>query len=410
MPPPPPNFLPANRRRQHLDPTRHLKSRELWNQVRFHASASRHATQRNIGITNGQQRQSGSGARYNIKWAIALVRAIAYELQPFRIKPCLRRAKIFICEEEGLQRLSVSIWQRVRSLLHLLQTLTKFAYQQLQQLSLTSIQSFFTTNKSLLVKFTTGLFLLRIYYHAVVYLHELLHAGPIIVIGTLLTLLYTIGLGDNTGAGSGIPSAYSVFNRGMRRILGTVDGEELARQYAGGAMMAGAGRGMVNNGNRMNDDDDDDDGVWRWNDEGDLVEEEEEEDAQNIVNERRRRRRLERLQQQQNQQQQMNPGEGENNANDNNANQQPQPPPEGTHGGIMPNETNAIEDTEQENLRPPANNNNETVTGRKSGKKARRRNLELRREMQRQRQAAAAMGFGEGNDDDGEFEARMALG
>jgi hypothetical protein len=34
---------------------------------------------------------------------------------------------------------------------------------------------------------------------------------------------------------------------------------------------------------------------------------------------------------------------------------------------------------------------------RKSGKKTRRRNLEVRREMQRQRQEAAAMGFG-GND------------
>ena len=37
---------------------------------------------------------------------------------------------------------------------------------------------------------------------------------------------------------------------------------------------------------------------------------------------------------------------------------------------------------------------------RKTGKKARRRNLELRREMQRQRQAAAAQGFGRGDGDD----------
>jgi len=343
---------------------------------------------------------------------MSLFHAITYEIQPFRIRPCLHRAKIFIFEEEGLKQLSTYMLEHAKSIFSLLQTLFKCIHQLLQQTDIDSLKIFFLTNKSLLAKSTTLLFALRIYYHVLLYLHDLLHAGPIIVILTLLTLLYTIGLGDNTGAASGIPSAYSVFNRGMQRIMGTVDGEELARQYAGGAMMAG-----MNNRNDMNrnggNDEFEDDGDVLWGNE------EEEEEERNMVNERRRRRRLERLQQQQ--QQTNNEG---GNDNDNEVDQQPPPPPQEEDDGEAPhpNENHEIMDEDDDDAPDLADITHPTdetagatttATGRKSGKKSRRRNLELRREMQRQRQAAAAMGFVgdmENNANDGrELEARMDL-
>ena len=104
------------------------------------------------------------------------------------------------------------------------------------------------THKILLAKSFLTIIALRLYYLTVLYLHELLSAGPLVIITTLFTILYTIGLGDNTGASSGIPSAYSVFNRGVQRILGTVDGEELARQFAGGMAAVQAGGGNNNGG------------------------------------------------------------------------------------------------------------------------------------------------------------------
>lgn len=371
--------------------------------MRFHASASDYHS-------NSRATLSSSSSD-NSKWAYscALFHAIAYEIQPFRIRPCLHRAKIFVCEEEGLKHLSASILEYAKSVFSVLKELFQFLHKQFQQMDIDSVKSFFVSNKSFLAKSTTILFALRIYYHVLLYLHDLLHAGPIIVILTLMTLLYTIGLGNNTGAGSGIPSAYSVFNRGMRKIMGTVDGEELARQYAGGAMMAGMNNDNAHRHNR-NDEFEDGNDIWLANEEEDTEGEEEE---RNLVNERRRRRRLERLQQQQ-----RNADEGGNEGNDNNRREQPGDENDG--GAPHPDENEEMEEDGApelaEEARPPANGTAEataTAGGRKSGKKARRRNLELRREIQRQRQAAAAMGFVGGdmeNANDGrEFEARMAL-
>jgi hypothetical protein len=127
---------------------------------------------------------------------------------------------------------------------------------------------------------------------ALVYLHDLLAIGPIVVILTLLVPMYTVGLGDNTGTGGGIPSAYSVFNRGMRRIMdhghgrrgGT--GPSVRRRRRGGYMAASAAK---NCDYVALDDDNDPDGGGIWYDDGDG-------DIRNPINERRRRRRLERLQ------------------------------------------------------------------------------------------------------------------
>lgn len=356
MPPPPPNFVPINRR-QRLDPTRRLQSRELWNKVRYHSSAHKF---------------DNTSSNDNIQWAISLLRAIAYEIQPFRIKPALHSIKRFISNENDengatLKQIFTTIIERLTSMLYFIQKLLQLLNQQIKQCNLQSTIQFVSTYKSSITKSTFLLFALRLYYKALLYLHDLLHIGPVLVIFTLLVLLYTIGLGDNTGAQSGIPSAYSVFNRGMRRIMGTVDGEELARQYAGG--MAAAG------GDGMNHNDDDDDGygiIWEENNQDEVGEEEEEE--QNLINERRRQKRLERLQQRR--------VEEDGAQNDNTDAQLPEQ-----------DENDVTQQQQQDEAAAVA-------VARKSGKKARRQNLEVRREMQRQRQAAAGLGFGNGDDID----------
>jgi hypothetical protein len=70
---------------------------------------------------------------------------------------------------------------------------------------------------------------------------RLLLAGPLIITVTCLALIFTIGLGDNQDR-DGL-SAYTVFNRGFERLLGSVDVEALVAQQVGGGLAAGAGMG-----------------------------------------------------------------------------------------------------------------------------------------------------------------------
>ena len=186
---------------------------------------------------------------------------------------------------------------------------------------------------------------LIVYWRMVVYLHDLLHAGPIVLIITALVIIFTVGLGDNAHneEGEGYVSAYSVFNRGFQSILGSLDADQLLAQHVGGGGVVAAAAAVnamdVRGGN---DFDVDDRGHGQ--------------DGQ------RGRQQQQQQQQDQAQQQQEQPA-GNNNNNNNNNNQ---------------------------------NRNNKS---RKSGKKARRkRNVEQKREQMRemelQREAAAAMGFG----------------
>lgn len=371
MPPPPPNFLPAGaRRRRNLDPTRHLQSRELWNKVRFHASQTN---------DNGSNNDNSNSSWLYYK---ALIQAILYEIQPFRIKPCYQHLEIFLREEDGLRQVASTITNKTKFTLGSILKMCRFLYNLLRQyFTIKSIQK----HKRTIGKASLILIGLKLYHRALIYLHELLHAGPILIIMTLFLLLYTIGLGENTGASSGIPSAYSVFNRGMQRILGTVDAEELARQYAGGAAVAAMGGGHDQNGPRGNRRDGGN-GMWVPHDDDDFNEEDEN-DENRLRNERRRQRRLERLQRQNNQE------EDHANENDNNDGN-------GVVDDPMENDVgDDLDDTATQADDNAAETNNARVA-RKSGKKARRRNLELRREMQRQRQAAAANGFGRGDGDD----------
>lgn len=76
-----------------------------------------------------------------------------------------------------------------------------------------------------------------IYWKTVVFLHQALDAGPSIIIITLLIAIFTFGLGDNDAANNGNEervSAYSVFNRGFRNIMGGVDANALINQHVGG--------------------------------------------------------------------------------------------------------------------------------------------------------------------------------
>jgi len=159
---------------------------------------------------------------------------------------------------------------------------------------------------------------------------RLLDAGPLLVIITALVAIFTIGLGD-TATRDGL-SAYSVFNRGFERILGTVDAEALVQQHVGGAMgMAGA----IGNA----------------------------------------------------------PGEVEPVPREPVARRQQQ----------YDDDDGGDDDIDNEN------DGSETRgTSRKSGKKARRRNLEQKRELQRQREAAIAMGF-TGNEGQEEMMAMQRL-
>ena len=186
-----------------------------------------------------------------------------------------------------------------------------------------------------------------VYYAAVRWIHSVLEAGPVVLIITALIAIFTIGLSDE-GNADGI-SAYAVFNRGFRRLLGTVEADDLVAQHMGGGGM--------------------------------------------------------RIPLQQQQQQ------------DNNILQAPLPPRRRAAAAAAEAQPNpddapgaaaaAAEDVDDENNNNNQDNVNDNNQPRRRlpGKKARRRNLEQRRELQLQREAARAMGF----DDENEQGEALAL-
>lgn len=81
-------------------------------------------------------------------------------------------------------------------------------------------------------------FSILLYLLLTVQLHLRYECGQMILIFTSLVLIYTHGFEKNDAKGKNRPvSAYSVFN-GFKNLLGSIDAEELGRQYAGGAMAA----------------------------------------------------------------------------------------------------------------------------------------------------------------------------
>jgi hypothetical protein len=177
-----------------------------------------------------------------------------------------------------------------------------------------------------------------VYYGAVRWIHYALEAGPVVIILTALVAIFTVGLGDNEN-NDGL-SAYSAFNKGFQQLMGSVDAEALLQQHVGGAMAM-----PMNNFGRDDN---------------------EREGARNPPARHERRR-------QQQQQEEEDDEDGR---------QQEQPPDD---------DSDSEEDDDDDEDDAPAH---AQPRGRTTGKKARRRNLELRREMKRQREAAQAMGFG----------------
>ncbi|EJK68377.1 hypothetical protein THAOC_10446 [Thalassiosira oceanica] len=342
------HFLPQNRRRQ-LDPTRHLQSRELWNRVRYYESEPNPC---------------------RLKIASAKFQAILYEIQPFRVRPLLERTRIFLVQEDGAVQIKNKTLDCInwcagvlKSLIRLLARISKWAHGELKECNKWQLFRLFYLTAS-------TIFGVYAWYRTVLYMHEHYAAGPAVIILTFIALILGPGLSDHTD--TSVPSAYSVFNGGMR-LLGDLDADTLARQFAGGGGLGGMAERVGNNDVVHPGDNDNIDNI--------AIQHNAEEDEQ--VNERRRRRRLEEAQ-------------------DDIA-------PAAQAAPLLDEDDPDSE--EDENAAPDAVANRNDGRRRKSGKKARRRNLELRREMQRQRQAAAAMGFGmgDGDNDARDREARMAL-
>jgi hypothetical protein len=156
-----------------------------------------------------------------------------------------------------------------------------------------------------------------------------------VLIVTALVLIFTVGLEDKQD-NNGV-SAYSVFNRGFQRLMGSVDVEALVAQHVGGALAVPQPA---------------------WNQDDDDVA---------AAAAPQPNRNIPRIHQ----------------PLDHGQNEGPVPPAVAVAGDVQ----------QQPNGDQPGGNPNNNRS-RKSGKKARRRrDLDQRRELQRQRNAAAELGF-----------------
>eukprot|EP00545_Synedropsis_sp_CCMP1620_P001112 CAMPEP_0119006472 /NCGR_PEP_ID=MMETSP1176-20130426/2310_1 /TAXON_ID=265551 /ORGANISM="Synedropsis recta cf, Strain CCMP1620" /LENGTH=295 /DNA_ID=CAMNT_0006958385 /DNA_START=69 /DNA_END=956 /DNA_ORIENTATION=- len=251
---------------------------------------------------------------------MALLRAILYELQPIhfrKINTTQWRARWYSLIRFGKETLPSTTVNVVKYISHL------------------SFKSWMMVAGVL------------VYYVAIRIIHELLDAGPIVMIITALIAIFTFGLSDNE-SGNGL-SAYSVFNRGFQRLMGSVDVENLVQQHVGGGMAAGMAamqqQPPQRNHHHHRDDDDDD------------------------MQPRARRA----------------PARNNNNQRDNPRN----------------DDDDDDDDDDAPELDNDINNQNNDINNRarKSGKKSRRRDLQQRRDLQEQRRAAVEMGLGHNDAD-----------
>ena len=278
------------------------RSRALWENCRRSHSST------HLPVDPLQQQQQ----------VLGYIRAIMYEVQPIRYSVLMSTL------DDSYRCFTVGCWnffiwgRRVvpRTVRQVGQTVTSLTWNQW--------------------KWTMAI---ALYYVFLRWIHATLDAGPVVLILTALTSIFTVGLSDQ--ANSDGLSAYSVFNKGFQKILGSIDADDLLQQHLGGGGMMQ----MMMRHRRPIDDD---------------FEGDNDEDAPP-----RRPRRPHHNQQ-------------ANNNNDNIAN---------VHDQGEPAENNII------------NNQNRA---RRTGKKARRDRaaIEQRREIRAQRDAALAMGLGHIHDDD----------
>jgi hypothetical protein len=136
-------------------------------------------------------------------WAYALLSAILYELQPIRFS------------EIDWSRLTSTARGTVKGLWYALSLLPGLV-RVLMKLAL---------HRKWMVAGVVS------YYYVVRWIHDLLEAGPVVLMLTSLIAIFTIGLSDDSKP-DGL-SAYSVFNRGFERLMGSVDAEALLAQHVG---------------------------------------------------------------------------------------------------------------------------------------------------------------------------------
>lgn len=184
-----------------MPPTGFKRSRALWDRTRLpHASKKE---------------------QWSSLWA-----ALSYELQPFRLHAGWT---------EDVQRRWISGRHGMVRVLHAVPVVGR------------RFLTWFMTRSRREYGMAVGA---MVYYLFVRVMHAVLDAGPMVLILTALIAIFTIGLGDNDNNDpeNGVLSAYSVFNRGLERMLGTVDADDLLAQHLGGAAGAlvggGAGGGM----------------------------------------------------------------------------------------------------------------------------------------------------------------------
>lgn len=157
---------------------------------------------------------------------LAYVRAIMYELQPIRLSKTNQRQFVLF-----LRKVASTLIVVLRSIPGVVVAIFKFL-------------------RTLKLQHWLAIGGIVLYYYFVRFMHELLLAGPVIVIATALSLIFTVGLGDNKDR-DGL-SAYAVFNRGFERLLGSVDAEALMAQHVGGGL---GGGGMMGGLPPRNEDD-----------------------------------------------------------------------------------------------------------------------------------------------------------
>lgn len=263
-------------------------------------------------------------ARKSPKNCLAILHAILYELQPLDLMHHHDRNILRFFTKDFINALFPSIRTTLPAIWEFLQRRSR--------------------------KQWIGFICLIGYWKLLVFLHRTLDAGPSFLILTALVLIFTIGLGDDSNHGQEHLSAYSVFNRGFRNMMGGVDANALLQQHVGGGLVPPAAAAAAAGRGGGHDDDlpiDQNNPAVRQRQHI-----QHQRDQQRILQQQRDRQSLLHQQQQQDE----------------------------------------------------LNEENPLLQGaRKSNKKNRRkRNIELRREMQQQREAAAAMGFaGDGGGDHG---------
>jgi Uncharacterized conserved domain (SAYSvFN) len=169
-----------------------------------------------------QARENGSGKQ----GLISLFRAILYELQPVRYSEWSRWT-------DQITAVTGRFVQWCRRVLHPVALTVEAS-------SLVRTVVHFLSNLSLRQWRMVALALA--YYLLVRWLHAALDAGPLVLIISALVAIFTIGLSDNN---DGSLSAYSVFNKGFQKLLGSIDEEALLQQHVGGGMLMGGGGMML---------------------------------------------------------------------------------------------------------------------------------------------------------------------